>query len=188
MRISPSCRTAIAALVMAGSAMSAAHAEVTTDARTLVLLRKPHERQAQAIRFMLAVSPFGETPGLAECAVQKAEAPLVSYFESLYAAQLSKEELRQAVLFYGSRQGQEAVRLRLKYEQDIMASAQRGEQVTESGPPYPADVREALGAFTKTSAGRHFAGEEMEDREPFRSEASDLRSVALGQCLTEKAK
>lgn len=188
MRISPSCRTAIAALVMAGSAMSAAHAEVTSDARTLVLLRKPHERQAQAIRFMLAVSPFGETPGLAECTVQKSQAPLVSYFESLYAAQLSKEELQQAVRFYGGRQGQEAVRLRLKYEQDLLAAAQKGEQVTESAPPYPADVREALAAFIKTAAGRHFAGEELEDREPYRSEASDLRSAALSDCLTEKAK
>lgn len=190
MRFSPSCRATAAALtvIMACAAASTARAEGNSDAKSLVLLRKQHERQAQAVRFMVAVSPFGEMAGVAECTARKAEAPLMRYLESLYASRLSAEELRQAVAFYGGREGREAVRLKLEYEEGLFSAALKREQVTESGPTYPADVRRALDLFAKTSAGANFAGEELEDREPYRTEVSELRSAALTECLLEKAK
>lgn len=159
---------------------------VPGDARTLVELLKPHERQAQAVRFMIAVSPFASQEGLADCTVRRLEPPLKSYFESLYAENLSREELRDAVTFFSGKKGREAVRLRLEHEQDVFAKAQKGETVEDERVKYPAEVARALDRFWKSRAGRFFVEDELEQREPHAAAVTDLRNEALAQCLKEK--
>lgn len=106
--------------------------------------------------------------------------------ESSYAEELSPEELRDAVSFYGSKAGREAVRLRLKHEQEILDKAQQGETVQDERVKYPAEVERALGAFYKTKAGRYFIDDAFESREPHAAAMTDLRNEAMAQCLKEK--
>ena len=169
-------------------AITAAHAETVSDAQTLVRLRKPLEREAQVIRFMLAVSPFEGSSGYAECTIRKSQEPMRRYFETLYATQLNKDELRQAVAFYASREGQEVVLLKLQHEQNIFNAARDGGQMSETPPPLPAAVQAALDAFTRTSVGRFFSGEDLEARVPFRGEVAELRSTALAGCFATGGK
>jgi hypothetical protein len=169
-------------------ATTAAHAESLSDAQMLVLLRKPLEREAQVIRFMLAVSPFEGSSGYAECTIRNSEAPMRRYFETLYATLLNQEELRKAVSFFGSKEGQEVIRLKVQHEQNIFNAARDGVLTSETPPPYPAAIRAALDAFERTSAGRFFSGEDLETREPFRSEVEKLRSAALTDCFAAGGK
>lgn len=177
----------VAALAAFGTARAADAAPVSADARQLVDLVKPHEREAQAIRFMLAVAPMVMPERLADCTVEKAMPPMQVYFTGLFAAHLSESELQQAIEFFRSSDGQVAVALRQKHEQGLLNAAAKGERILDEQPHYPVNIQAALDAFGATPSGKFFVGDELVAREPFRSEVSDLRSAAMTQCLAESA-
>lgn len=185
--------TVLLILAFAAQALAASSSHSETAARAaqaapetathLVSLTRPHEREARAIRFMVAVAPMALPGGLADCMVAKTTPTLKNYFASLYASQLSEEELRQAVDFYQSDDGQAAVTLSLQHEEKIFAAAAKGEQVTELHPVYPTATQKALDAFGATPAGKKL--EDLAARDTYRTEISDLRSRAMDQCLAD---
>lgn len=184
-RLSTRLTLLVAVLAMLCPAMSFAAEKASPTAVSLVSLVKPHERQAQAIRFMLAVAPMGFPEGLADCMVAKATPAFKDYFAALYAAQLSKSELQQAVDFFKGEEGRSAVAIRLQHEQNVLNAAAKGEQVADEHPEYPPQVQKALDAFGATPAGRNFVGDELEARQPFSSEITDLRNSAMAACLAK---
>lgn len=179
--------TMVAAIIAFGAASAAETTQASEAAKQLVDLVKPHEREAQAIRFMLAVAPVGMPEGLADCTVEEAMPSMQAYFATLFATHLSDQELQQAVAFFHGATGQAAVALRQQHEQSLLNAAAKGEQVADAELHYPDGIRKALAAFGATPAGRFFVGEELVARDPFRSEVSDLRSAAMAKCLTEAA-
>ncbi|ACM18698.1 hypothetical protein Geob_0327 [Geotalea daltonii FRC-32] len=166
-------------------AILSAAEKASQTATSLVNLVKPHEREAQAIRFMLVVAPMGFPEGLADCMVAKTTPAIKDYFAALYAAHLSETELRQAVDFFKGEDGRAAVAFRLQHEQNLLNASAKGEQITNEHPEYPLQIRKALEAFSATPAGRHFVGDELEARQPFASEISELRNAGMAQCLAD---
>ena len=110
-------------MVVAGIATfpadSAGTAPAVSEADELVALVKPHESEAQAIRFMIAVTPMATPAGLADCTVREAMPGMRSYFASQFAENLSKTEMQQAIEFFRRPAGQAIVALRLKHEQSL---------------------------------------------------------------------
>lgn len=175
-----------AVLAFSAAAMPAAAETQAQAAQHLVSLVKPYERQAQAMRFMIAVAPLPLPEGLAGCMVAKGNPVFKEYFAKLYAAQLTDAELRQAVEFFQSEEGRSAVELTLRQEQKVFEAAAKGEQVSET-PEYPPRVKKALDAFGATAVGKNFFGEEFSVRQPFSSEITDIRNGAMERCLAELA-
>lgn len=175
-------------MLAAGAATAPASAVETApgieEANQLVSLVKPHEREAQAIRFMLAVAPMDMPAGLADCTVEEAMPALRSYFASQFAENMSEIELQQSIEFFQSPTGQAVVALRLEHEQALFEAAKRKEQIADEQLHYPAPLQEELEAFGSTPAGKFFVGDELLAREAIRTHASDLRSEAMAKCLT----
>jgi hypothetical protein len=174
-------------LLAAGVAASANAAEVAPtfeQANELVTLVKPHESEAQAIRFMIAVTPIDMPSGLADCTVKEAMPVLRSYFASQFAENMGETELRQSIEFFRSPAGQAVVALRLAHEQSLFDAAMRKEQIADKQLHYPAPLQKELDAFGETPAGKFFVGDELLAREAIRTHVSDLRSEAMAKCLT----
>ena len=169
--------------VAAFPADSAETAPVGSDADELVVLVKPHESEAHAIRFMIAVAPMDMPAGLADCTVKEAMPGMRSYFASQFAENLSKTEMQQAIEFFRSPAGQAIVALRLKHEQSLFDTAMRKEQIADEHVHYPAPLQQELATFGATPAGRFFVGDELLARETIRTHVSDLRSEAMAKCL-----
>lgn len=176
-----------AALAALWPGMSTAAQPASETAAQLVSLTKPEQREAQAIRFMLAVSPLPVPGALAGCMVVKTGPAFSKYFTELYASQLTEAELRQAINFYQSKDGRAAVALSLQHEQRILDLAAKGEQVAEGQPQYPPETKRALDAFAATPAGKKLLGDGLAAQEPFSTEISTLRSNVMSECLTEPA-
>lgn len=153
----------------------------------LVSLVKPHEREAQAIRFMVTVAPLGFPEGLADCMVAKEVPVYKTYFAALYAKHLSESELRQAGDFFQSEEGRAAITIQLQHEQDVLNAAAKGEQVDNEKPEYPVRVRKALEAFASTPAGKFIVGDGHATMQSIRSDITDLRNAAMAQCLADPA-
>lgn len=164
-------------------------AETALQAATrLVTLVKPHEREAAAVRFMTTVSPIPLPKGVAECTVAKTTQPMKDAFAKLYADNLSEAELREALTFFGSKEGQAAVSLRLQHEENLYKLAAKGEAIASEEPEYPPQIKKALDAFAATPAGKALVGEnDLASRKPFSSQISDLRDTAFGDCIQELA-
>jgi hypothetical protein len=175
-------------MFVAGVATAQASAVETApkieEANQLVSLLKPHESEAQAIRFMLAVTPMGMPAGLADCTVEEAMPSLRSYFASQFAENMNKIELQESIEFFQSPAGQAVVALRLEHEQSLFDAAKKKEQVVDEQLHYPAPVQKELDAFGSTPAGKFFVGDELLAREAIREHASGLRSEAMAKCLT----
>lgn len=174
-------------LAVLSPAMSTAAPPASETAAQLVTLTKPEQREAQAIRFMLAVAPMAVPETLADCMVAKAGPAFTQYFTALYGSLLTEAELLQAVDFYQSKLGRAAVALRLQHEQHIFELAVKGEQVAEERPQYPPETQRALDAFAATPAGKKLLGDALAAQDPFSTEISTLRSSVMSQCLTEPA-
>lgn len=175
--------TIFAASATALSVNSADMIPTVKEADELVDLVKPHEREAQAIRFMIAVTPIPMPDGLADCTVKEAIPAMRSYFASQFAENLSKTEMQQAIEFFQSSAGQAVVALRLEHEQSLFDSATRKEQVADEQLHYPASLQKELDTFGSTPAGKFFVGDELLAHESIRTHASDLRSEAMAKCL-----
>lgn len=176
--------TMLAAGVVTAPASTAEVAPMIEEANELVRLVKPHEREAQAIRFMIAVTPMDMPAGLADCTIKEAVPVMRSYFASQFAANMSKIELQQSIEFFKSPAGQAVVALRLEHEQSLFDAAARKEQIADEQLHYPAPLQMELEAFGSTPAGKFFVGDELLAREAIRTHASDLRSDAMAKCLT----
>lgn len=176
----------VAATVAVWPGVPTAETNSQTAAR-LVSLVKPHEREAQAIRFMLMVAPSGFPAGLADCMVEKATPAYKEYFAAQYAKHLSESELRQAVTFFKSEVGRAAITIQLQHEQDLFNDVAKGKQIGNEKPEYPLWVRKELEAFGSTLSGRHFVGGGPEVSQPFSSEISDLRNSVMAKCLADPA-
>ena len=162
---------------------SAETAPAVSEADELVVLVKPHESEAQAIRFMMAVTPMDTPAGLTDCTVKEAIPGMRSYFASQFAENLSRTEMQQAIEFCRSPAGQAIVALRLKHEQSLFDAATRKEQIADEHVHYPAPLQQELATFGATPAGRFFVGDELLARETIRTHVSDLRSEAMAKCL-----
>lgn len=181
-------RVLMAFMVTAAGVTAAAHAAGAAPtievANELVGLVKPHEQEALAIRFMIAVTPMDMPPGLADCTVKEATPVMRSYFASQFAENMSERELRESIDFFQSPAGQAVVALRLEHEQSLLDAAMRKEQIADEQLHYPAPLQQELDAFGATAAGKFFVGDELLAREAIRTHASDLRSEAMAKCLT----
>ena len=175
--------TMLAASVVTSPANAAEIAPSVKEADELVGLVKPHEREAQAIRFMIAVTPIPMPPGLADCTVKEAMPAMRSYFASQFTENLSKTEMQQAIEFFQSSAGQAVVALRLEHEQSLFNAAKRKEQIADEQLHYPVSLQKELESFGSTPAGKFFVGDELLAREAIRTHASDLRSEAMAKCL-----
>lgn len=162
---------------------SAEMASTVPEADELVGLFKPHESEAQAIRFMIAVAPMDMPAGIADCTVKEAMPVMRSYFASQFAENLSKTEMQQAIEFFRSPAGQAVVAVRLKHEQSLFDAATRKEQIADEQLRYPAPLQQELETFGATPAGKFFVGDELLAREAIRTHASDLRSEAMAKCM-----
>ena len=156
-------------------------------AASLVDLVKPHEREAQAIHFMLKVAPFGFPESIADCMVAKATPVYKEYFAALYAKHLSESELRQVVDFFKSEAGRTAVTIQLQHEQNLLNTAAKGQQIVNEKPEYPLWVQKALETFNSTPIGKNFGTDGQAVLQPFSSEITDLRNSAMAQCLADPA-
>lgn len=165
------------------TATAAERAPMGTEADELVSLLKLHEREAQAIRFMIAVFPMEMPPGLADCTVREAIPAVRSYFASQFSDNLSKFEMQQAIEFFQSQAGQAVVDLRLEHEQGLLDAAARKEQVSDEELHYPGPLQKELESFGLTSAGKYFVEDELLARETVKARASELRSAAMARCL-----
>lgn len=172
-----------AAGFVASPAITAEIEPTADEADELVGLVKPHEHEAQVIRFMIAVTPMGMPAGLADCTVKEAMPVMRSYFASQFSENLSRIEMQQAIEFFQSPAGQAVVTLRLKHEQGLFDAAARKEQIADEQLHYPAPLQKELEAFGSTPAGKFFVGDELLARESVRGHASDLRSEAMAKCL-----
>jgi hypothetical protein len=169
--------------VVALPASAAGIAPAVGEADELVGLVKPHEGEAQVIRFMIAVTPLDMPAGLADCTVKEAMPAMRSYFASQFTENLSKMEIQQAIEFFQGSAGQAVVALRLEHEQSLFDAAARKEQVADEQLHYPAPLQEELEAFGSTPAGKFFVGDELLAREAIRGHIADLRSEAMAKCL-----
>jgi Uncharacterized protein conserved in bacteria (DUF2059) len=177
----------ITTLVAACPGMSGAAETSSGAADRLVSLVKPHEREAQAIRFMVTVAPLGFPEGLADCMVKKAVPVYKTYFAALYAQHLSESDLQQAGNFFQSEDGQAAINIQLHHEQGILNAAAKGEQVGNEKPEYPLRVRKALEEFGSTPAGKLIVGDGLAAVQSFKSEVTDIRNSAMAKCLADPA-
>jgi hypothetical protein len=181
-------RVLVALMVTAAGVTASAHAAeampTIEEANELVSLVKPHELEAQAIRFMIAVTPIDMPPGLADCTVKEATPVMHSYFASQFAENMSERELRESIEFFQSPAGQAVVALRVAHEQSLLDAAMRKEQIADEQLHYPTRLQRELDAFGATAAGRFFVGDELLAREAIRTHVSDLRSEAMAKCLT----
>lgn len=173
----------LAAGFVAFPAITAEIEPAADEADELVGLVKPHESEAQAIRFMIAVTPMDMPAGLADCTVKEAMPVMRSYFASQFSENLSNIEMQQAIEFFQSPAGQAVVTLRLEHEQGLFDAATRKEQIADEQLHYPAPLQKELEAFGSTPAGKFFVGDELLARESVRERASDLRSEAMAKCL-----
>lgn len=164
-------------------ASAAGIAPTVGEADELVSLVKPHEGEAQVIRFMIAVTPMDTSAGLADCTVKEAIPAMRSYFASQFTENLSKIEIQQAIEFFQSPAGQAVVALRLAHGQSLFDAAARKEQIADEQLHYPAPLQQELEVFGSTPAGKFFVGDELLAREAIRGHASDLRSEAMAKCL-----
>jgi len=171
----------------ASSPGEAAEPVLQSPGRLLDLV-KPHEKEALAVRFMVAVSPIALPEGVADCTVAKATPLLKEYFARLYAGHLGPAELHDAVAFFESKEGQTAVALGLQHEQGIYTAAAQQERIASEHPAYPPQIQKALDRFAVTPAGKVLTGkDEVASRQPFRSEISELRDAAFGACIQARA-
>ena len=175
--------TMLAAGIVTFPANTAEVAPTVKEADELVGLVKPHEREAQTIRFMIAVTPMDMPAGLADCTVKEAMPVMRSYFASQFMENLSKVEMQQAIEFFQSPSGQAVVALQLEHEQSLFNAAARREQIADEELHYPAPLQKQLETFGATPAGKFFVGDELLAREAIRTHASDLRSEAMAKCL-----
>lgn len=176
--------TMLTAGVVSSPANTADLAPTVEEADKLVGLVKPHEHEAQAIRFMIAVMPMDMPAGLADCTVKEAMPAMRSYFASQFTENLSRIEMQQAIEFFQGPAGQAIVTLRLEHEQNLFDAAAKKEQIADEQMHYPASLQKELDVFGSTPAGRFFVGDELLARKAIRSHASDLRSDAMAKCLT----
>lgn len=84
---------AVTVLVAAYKVIPVAAETSSAAADRLVSLVKPHEREAQAIRFMVTIAPLGFPGGFADCVVEKAAPVYKTYFSALYVQHLSESDL-----------------------------------------------------------------------------------------------
>lgn len=173
----------LAAGVVTPPASTAEMAPTAEAADELVDLVKPHEREALAIRFMIAVTPMVMPASLADCTVKEAMPAMRSYFASQFTENLSKVEMQQAIDFFQSPAGQAVVALRLEHEQSLIDAVARKEQIVDEQLHYPESLQKELEAFGSTPAGKFFVGDELLAREAIRAHTSNLRSEALAKCL-----
>ena len=173
----------LAAGIVTFPANPAEMAPTVKEADELVGLVKPHEHEAQAIRFMIAVTPMPMPAGLADCTVKEAMPAMRSYFASQFTENLSGAEMRQAIGFFQSTAGQAVVALRLEHQQSLFDAAARKEQIADEQLHYPVALQRELETFGSTAAGKFFVGDELLAREAIRTRASDLRSEAMAKCL-----
>lgn len=174
----------VAGVAPAAPARTAEVAPTIEEADELVSLVKPHEHEAQAIRFMLAVTPMDMPAGVADCTVEEAMPGMRSYFASQFAENMSKIELQQAIGFFRSPAGQSVVALRLEHEQSLLNAALRKQQIADEQLHYPAPLQKELEIFGSTPAGKFFVGDELLAREEIRTHVSGLRSESMAKCLT----
>ena len=165
------------------TAAAAGRAPESEEADQLVALLKPDQREAQAIRFMIAVFPMEMPAGLADCTVREAMPAVRSFFASQFADNLSKSELQQAIEFFRSPAGQAVVDLRLEHEQGLLDAAARQQQVVDEELHYPGPLQKELESFGSTHAGKFFVGDELLAREAVKARISELRSEAMAKCL-----
>jgi hypothetical protein len=120
--------------------------------------------------------------------VEKMTQPLKDAFAKLYAENLNEAELREAIAFFESKEGQAVVSLRLMHEENLYEMAAKGEAIDSEMPAYPPQVKKSLEKFLATSAGQSLVGEgELVAHEPFASQISSMRDAAFAACLQELA-
>ncbi len=173
----------LVAYVVTPSVSAADTAPTIEAADKLVDLVKPHESEAQAIRFMITVAPMEMPAGLADCTVKEAMLSMRSYFASQFSENMSKAEIDRAIEFFQSPGGQAVVALRLEHEQSLFDTALSKAQIVDEQLHYPAPLQKELEAFGSTPAGKFFIGDELLAREAIRTQISDLRSEAMTKCL-----
>lgn len=175
--------SALTVFVAGVTAFPTSWASAVPEADELVGLVKPHEEEAQAIRFMIAAAPMDMPASLADCIVKEAMPTMRSYFASQFAENMSRAEMQQAIEFFRSPAGQAIVALRLEHEQSLLDAATRKQQIADEQLRYPSHLQQELEVFGSTSSGKFFVGDELLAREAIRTHASDLRSEAMAKCL-----
>ena len=155
-----------------------------SDGLRLADLAKPQEREVQAVRFMLAVSPSPVSPAARQCAVDAARSRSRQFFASLYQAELPEAVMEQALRFFGSNDGKGAVAIRQIHELRFTAAAMSGQGGLSEKVPYPANIQRAVDAFAATDAGRYFYWkDDLESRPRTREGLTDLRNRIVVECL-----
>jgi hypothetical protein len=180
-------RTLLQCVACILAAISAAPAIAASDpvALELVALTKLQEREAEAIGFMIKVSPLRLPPGTKQCMLSRAGPTFDAYFANVFSSNFSALELQQAVAFFRSTEGVSAVAARRAHEKSMVEAAAQRRPVESEHTSYPPVVQRALDEFGKTAAGAKFDLTHLEPAAAAMTgtSAEDLRSRLLSECL-----
>jgi hypothetical protein len=168
------------------AAISAAPAFAAPDpvALELVALTKLQEREAEAISFMIKVSPLRLQPHTKQCMLSRAGPTFDDYFANVFSSSFTPLELQDAVAFFRSPEGASAVAARRAHEKSLVEAAVQRRPVDSEHTSYPPAVQRALDEFGKTAAGAKFDLTHLQPAAAMTGEsASDLRSRLLSECL-----
>lgn len=169
---------------LAGASVARALAAPNPVALELVALTRLQEREVDAIRFMLEVSPLELPPHTRQCMLSRSAPAFTDYFANVFSRSFTDSELREAVAFFSSTEGASAVAAQRSYEKSMFEAAVQRKSVDSQEPSYPPATKQALEEFGKTAAGGKFDRAGLVPALGVAGEStSDLRSRLLSECL-----
>lgn len=170
--------------LLAGTWVACALAAPNPMAIELVALTRLQEREVEAVRFMMEVSPLELPPHTRQCMLSRSAPAFTDYFVNVFSRSFSDSELREAVAFFSSTEGASAVAAQRAYEKSTFEAAVQRRSVDSQEPSYPPAVKQALDEFGKTAAGGKFDRAGLVPAPGLAGEStSDLRSRLLSECL-----
>jgi hypothetical protein len=169
---------------LAGASLARALAAPNPVALELVALTRLQEREVEAIRFMIEVSPLELPPHTRQCMLSRSAPAFTDYFANVFSRGFTDSELREAVAFFSSTEGASAVAAQRAYERSTFEAAVQRKSVDSQEPSYPPAAKQALDEFGKTAAGGKFDRASLAPAPGVAGEStSDLRSRLLSECL-----
>jgi hypothetical protein len=173
------------ACILAAVSGTPAVAALDPVALELIVLTRLQEREAEAISFMIKVSPLRLPPRTKQCMLSRAGPTFDEYFANVFSSNFTAVELQHAVAFFKSTEGASAVAARRAHEKSMIEAAAQRRPVDSEHTSYPPVVQQALDEFGKTAAGAKFDLTHLEPAAAAMTDksASDLRSRLLSECL-----
>ena len=169
---------------LAGASAACALAAPKPLALELVTLTKLPEREVEAIRFMMKVTPLALPASTRQCMLSSSGSAFTDYFANVFSRGFTDSELHEAVAFFSSTEGTSAVAALRAHEKSTYDAAVQRKSVDSQEPSYPPATKQALDEFGRTAAGGKFDRASLAPVPGAVDESTaDLRSRILSECL-----